>query len=215
MATVAHNSLTDPNLHEPKGVAAATADKVYVSNGAGSGTWQKITEDQINSGSATAGQVLVADGSGGVMYHSMPHGRISFNNVGAPYTLTYPATYTKLAPTTVAGGSPTAFTEATTARLTYTGTQQQHFHIACTISCDQAAGANRDVRFKIYKSGVAVDSTEVIQTTVSGNKVSTAIHADVLLSTNDYLEVFAQNDGASGDIRIYGFYLFAMGMHEV
>lgn len=39
MANVAHSTLTGSDLHEPKGVAAATAGKVYVSDGAGSGAW--------------------------------------------------------------------------------------------------------------------------------------------------------------------------------
>ena len=39
MANVQHSTLTDPNLHEPKGIAAASADQVYRSNGSGSGTW--------------------------------------------------------------------------------------------------------------------------------------------------------------------------------
>jgi len=39
MANVQHSTLTDPNLHEPKGIAAAGADQVYRSNGSGSGTW--------------------------------------------------------------------------------------------------------------------------------------------------------------------------------
>lgn len=39
MANVAHSTLTGSDLHEPKGAAAATANKVYVSDGAGSGAW--------------------------------------------------------------------------------------------------------------------------------------------------------------------------------
>ena len=39
MATVQHSVLTDPNLHEPKGVSTAASGKVYVANGSGSGTW--------------------------------------------------------------------------------------------------------------------------------------------------------------------------------
>jgi len=39
MANVNHSSLTDPYLHEPKGVAAAASGEVYVSNGSGSGAW--------------------------------------------------------------------------------------------------------------------------------------------------------------------------------
>ena len=40
MANVQHNALTDPNLHEPKGIAAASDKQLYVSNGAGSGNWR-------------------------------------------------------------------------------------------------------------------------------------------------------------------------------
>lgn len=39
MANVAHASLTGANLHEPKGVASASANTVYVANGSGSGSW--------------------------------------------------------------------------------------------------------------------------------------------------------------------------------
>ncbi len=37
-----HNIITDPELHEPKGVAAAGSGQVYVANGAGSGTWTTL-----------------------------------------------------------------------------------------------------------------------------------------------------------------------------
>jgi len=39
MANINHSTLTDPYLHEPKGAAAAANGKVYVADGAGSGTW--------------------------------------------------------------------------------------------------------------------------------------------------------------------------------
>lgn len=42
MANVQHSNLTDPNLHEPKGVSTATADQVYISNGSGSGNWRNV-----------------------------------------------------------------------------------------------------------------------------------------------------------------------------
>jgi hypothetical protein len=40
MATVNHKDLTDPNIHESKGVASAAADTMYVADGAGSGAWK-------------------------------------------------------------------------------------------------------------------------------------------------------------------------------
>lgn len=36
-----HDSLTDPDLHEPKGASTASANTIYVANGSGSGTWKK------------------------------------------------------------------------------------------------------------------------------------------------------------------------------
>lgn len=44
-----HNTITDPNLHEPKGVAAAAINTVYVANGAGSGTWKVLEEGSLNA----------------------------------------------------------------------------------------------------------------------------------------------------------------------
>lgn len=48
MANVQHATLTDPNLHEPKGVAAATVSEVYVADGAGSGEWTKLTDADMD-----------------------------------------------------------------------------------------------------------------------------------------------------------------------
>lgn len=47
----AHSTLTGADLHEPKGVAAASANAVYVANGAGSGTWQTLTTSSLNTSS--------------------------------------------------------------------------------------------------------------------------------------------------------------------
>ena len=45
---VAHATLTGAELHECKGADAASANTVRVSDGSGSGTWQKITVDSVN-----------------------------------------------------------------------------------------------------------------------------------------------------------------------
>lgn len=53
---IQHVAIADPDIHEPKGVAAATANKVYISDGAGSGAWTTFSrygELYITSG-ATA-----------------------------------------------------------------------------------------------------------------------------------------------------------------
>ena len=51
MADVQHSALTGASLHEPKGAASASANTVYVADGSGSGTWEKIDGDAINTSS--------------------------------------------------------------------------------------------------------------------------------------------------------------------
>ena len=58
MANISHQTLTDPYLHEPKGISAATANEVYAANGSGGGAWQHIythgIEDFNHSGPSQA-----------------------------------------------------------------------------------------------------------------------------------------------------------------
>jgi hypothetical protein len=54
MANVEHSTLTGSDLHESKGVATAANNRVYVSNGAGSGSWTTVPAAAI-----TAAGVLV------------------------------------------------------------------------------------------------------------------------------------------------------------
>lgn len=65
MANIEHSSLTSSELHEPKGAATAAAGKVYVTDGAGSGSWKTIYtsgfEDFNHSGPAQALTAGVAD----------------------------------------------------------------------------------------------------------------------------------------------------------
>lgn len=54
MADIQHSAITDPQIHEPKGASTASVDTVYVSNGAGSGAWQKLEADQLDQTSVNA-----------------------------------------------------------------------------------------------------------------------------------------------------------------
>lgn len=59
MTTAQHSTLTGSSLHESKGVASAAINKVYVTDGAGSGTWQKLTASQLTgTGNSFGGQLL-------------------------------------------------------------------------------------------------------------------------------------------------------------
>jgi hypothetical protein len=100
-------------------------------------------------------------------------------------------------------------TEGSNARLTYTGTASAVLDVVFNVSIDQASGSSRDIEVAIYKNGSLVNGSNAIVTTSSGEKHNLACHADVSVVTNDYLEVYVKNGGASGDVRIYTYSLFA------
>ena len=211
MATVQHSAITDPNIHEPKGVAAATINKVYVSSGTGSGTWQKISPPQL-AGLTTngqAGDTLTVNGSGNFVFTGTPHGQVHFFDLATPYTLTYPSSFTKLAPTTTAGGISSNFTEATTARLTYTGTDTVPVSVSYSVSLDQTSGADRDLVIAIFKNG-SVSNGHSIDTTSSGQKHNLSGVHTLTMATSDYVELYIQNTGGSGNIRVYAMQINAI-----
>ncbi len=72
---VEHRNIPESGLHEPKGVSTAASDRVYISNGAGSGAWSKVDADAIqgtiNNG-VSANLRVVTDGSGGFATEATP-----------------------------------------------------------------------------------------------------------------------------------------------
>lgn len=59
MANVEHSTLTGASLHEPKGIDAAAANRVYVSDGVGSGSWSQVPAAAIvSSANSFEGQLL-------------------------------------------------------------------------------------------------------------------------------------------------------------
>jgi hypothetical protein len=211
MATVQHSAITDPNIHEPKGITSATINEIYVSDGAGSGTWQKLSPPQLANitTNGQAGDTITVDGSGNFVLTGTPHGQIHFYDLASPYTLTYPSSFTKLAPTTTASGIPSNFTESTTGRLTYTGTDTVPVTISYSVSLDQTSGASRDVVVAIYVNGSVSNGYSVI-TTTSGEKHSMSGVHTVSMTTDDYIELYILNNGASGNIRLYAMQLNAI-----
>lgn len=64
--TIEHVNITDPNIHEPKGVSTANSEDVYIADGVGSGAWAANYPKGV--GLAQAGSVLRANGSGGAAW---------------------------------------------------------------------------------------------------------------------------------------------------
>ena len=208
--TIEHKDITDPNIHEPKGVNAAAINTFYKANGTGSGTWSKIPTQGLAgiASNGTLNQIVTVDGTGSQkLTWSLAHGDVYFINIGSPNTITYPSVYTKIAPTTTPNGSPREFTESTSASLIYTGTDTRLGSVHVSSCVSQSTGADRDVRIAIYKNGVIIPSSESVITATSGQKRRIATFTDINLVTNDVIEAYVRNDGASGDVIVYTFKL--------
>jgi hypothetical protein len=167
-----HNTITDPNIHEPKGVASASDGQVYIADGVGSGDWRYI-----------------------------PHGHMYYSNIGTGITLTSPATYTKIGPTTVGDADPREITHSGTGRLTYTGVTAMDMSITVTLTIKHSAGSGVDCYFAVYKNGVIIPGGEHVHTADSANygNIVLSIHDDVVQS--DYFEVYAKC--SSGNIIVH------------
>ena len=204
--TISHASITDPNIHEPKGINVAAANTAYLSNGAGSGVWSKFPTQSLAgiSGNGISNQVVVVNGVGAhSLQWSAAHGFISFLNIGSPSVITYPSVYAKVAATTTPEGNARDFTEGTNARLTYTGSVARQAVLEASLTVSQSSGSDRDVRIAIYKNGVILPSSEDIITAISGGKRQVTAMCNAPVVNGDYFEVFIKNDGASGDVSVF------------
>lgn len=62
MPDVEHDTLSGADLHEPKGIAGASANETYVADGAGSGSWSE--PEPKGASTASVNETYVSDGAG-------------------------------------------------------------------------------------------------------------------------------------------------------
>ena len=70
--TIEHKEIPDGKRHEPKGASTASAGTVYVSDGAGSGSW--VVPELLGQASSLEGQILRASGDGSYTWKHSPEG---------------------------------------------------------------------------------------------------------------------------------------------
>ena len=171
MANVNHNTLTDPYLHEPKGVSTAITGQVYVANGTGSGTWKQL--------------------------HNYINGYLPFDSTTPAYTHSVTTSFTALNPTfSVSVADGWTGLSSPNARLKYTDTADTVASVNFTLSFKNASGTSRDVEFIFYKNGTPLNGGHTIATALNGEwKVLTLTDIGEF-STDDYLEVFVKGSSS-------------------
>lgn len=74
MANIQHKDIPESQLHEPKGISVASASQVYVSDGTGSGIWEKVKSSHfqgLTGDGSVANKVFLSDGSNGFVSKTM------------------------------------------------------------------------------------------------------------------------------------------------
>ena len=184
MANVNHNTLSDPYLHEPKGVAAALAGQVYLADGAASGDW--------------------------VYDHRQVGGYLTYST-GSPYAHAATTSDSVLNPTlTLVGNSGFTGLTSPNTRIRYDGTNSIVAFITATFSIQQASGTGKDVELVFYKNGSELTGSRVLITSTTSEWHNVTLAFNTTLATNDYIEVFSKISSAAtvnyaaGYIRIVG-----------
>jgi hypothetical protein len=115
-------------------------------------------------------------------------------------TITATNTPVKVAGTTNSAPVTQKFVN-TNNRSTYVGSLVRYFYITGTVSCE--SGNNNEVGIFIYKNGTQITSSE-IYSTMSGNGrgENITVQALVLLSTDDYIEIFTENRTSANDVTV-------------
>jgi len=215
MATVAHSTLTGAELHEPKGVASANANEIYVANGSGSGVWGKVGQLSLNGVSSTvsAGRFVATNSTGGFVLADTAHGTCYYATTTIPVTVasTINSTGNVILITTTAKGTPQSMLENTNGSLTYRGLTTADLDVVYNISFDIVSGSNKNIRFAIRKNNSVNQPESTSYTTVRSGEIHFASgHADMTTSYNDDISLWAYADsGDSLTLRIYAFSLMA------
>lgn len=171
MATIEHSALTTRELHEPKGIGSASSGEVYVANGSGSGVW-------------TPADSHIA-------------GYIAFDATTPAYQHSTTTSDTVLDPTfSVASSKNFSGETSPNARLVYEGSADAYAMTTFVASVKQSSGTNRELEIALAKNGVEVAGTRSIMTINTGYWLTYAISTILSLSTDDYVEVLIKADAA-------------------
>ena len=172
--TVQHNAITDPDIHEPKGIAAATAGKVYVSDGASSGEWK------------------YAPGKA--------HAELYITSGATTHTLAAASAFTKVNPSgewTASGNEDHLTVDATNGEidLLYAG----HYYISFWMTFSTASIAQNSLyKFKFALDGTVNPRSVYVSKPTNGSDIIEISASGLVSATaNQVLSIHAGGDGTS------------------
>jgi len=176
--TIQHNLITDPDIHEPKGAASASAGKVYVADGTGSGSWQ------YPPGKA--------------------HGELYIDAGVTAQTLSGSSAYAKLNPTGewTAGVSNVLTLTAGSGTITLTQAGTYMINFWCQFSTAAVASGTL-YNFKYNLDGTSSGRTLTVSKTSNGvDKLHVSATGLVTATANQVLSMYVGGDATSSSTAI-------------
>ena len=176
--TIQHKIITDPDIHEPKGVAAAVTGKVYQSDGAGSGSW--------------------------VYPPGKQHAEIYIDAGATAQTLSGSSAYAKLNPGTewTAGVSNVLTVSATNGTITLGEAGNYLINFWCQFSTASLASGTL-YNFKFNLDGTSSSRTLTVSKTSNGSdKLHISAAGLVTATANQVLSMYVGGDATSSGTAI-------------
>lgn len=142
--------------------------------------------------------------------YANPFGEYYAEDNATATTITTVNTWTKVLGTTTAFADNESFTHSNN-RLTYTGTATKIFHMGASVNILSSDGADIKWSIGISKNGTHLTgSRSVLNTASNTSYYSAAIQKFTTLATNDYVEIFVQNNTGTQNLTISDLNLFAI-----
>lgn len=215
---VQHVALTEPNLHESKGVATATSNTVYVANGAGSGSWKKIDSEVLKSltgDAASDNKRVVTDGTNGFrLVTDTAYGSMSVNNntnafamvAAADATLATDAQYVLFTGTGAPWGAGSLLygTTFSTNSLTVVAAGIYALEFWATVVGFPTTTAKIGVKYKLG-TGVFSPRRAIIKSTAVGDEDTVGMSNLISLSAGGSVQIYLAST-ATGNLTVQDAY---------
>jgi len=211
--TIEHVTITDPQIHEPKGVSIAGVNTNYVADGSGSGTWRKTLSTDLQGLSGDSGvtdKYLTSDGSNGFKFIvGVSYGAMTITNNGivAAMTAVADTTFNTASQFTLMTGASfpwvgenLASMSFATDRLTVTETGVYLVVTYLSIGAFPTASARIAMRFRL--NGTTFGTRKPIVKSGSVGAESQLIGTGLIaLTAGDYIQNYIASD-ATGNVLI-------------
>ncbi len=125
---------------------------------------------------------------------------------------TSPTTWKKASGTTTEDSQNSKFSHSSN-RLTYTGGFTTTFHIF--VNCNVLSSANQNVSIGLAKNGTIIAQSEMtIRCTTANQPYFAATQYPIIMSANDYVELFVINNTGSANVTVQDMNMFITKIKE-